>query len=201
MKPGPLAWQDLTPAALRRLLQRVRPLRLALGALGGPGVLAALCLLAAGVLALQLTPRWQAEADELAVQQAALRRTLRAQAAAAPAGTQTPAAFLAALPPSSERQQRLADLLEIGLRLGLVAQRSEQRLSVDAGTGLERLRVSMPVQGSYAQLRQYLGAALAHDTALSLDSLQVRRAQRESPELQAELVWTLHSRREEGGRP
>lgn len=190
--------QDLTPTAL---LRQLRVLWRALSALGLPGVLAALCLLGAGVLALHLTPRWQDEAEELAVQQAALRRSLRAPLPTGAAGAQTPAAFLAALPPASERQQRLADLLEIGLRLGLVQQRSEQRVSVDADTGLERLRISMPVQGSYAQLRHYLGAALAHDAALSLDSLHLRRTQRDSQELQAELVWTLHSRRVKEARP
>ncbi|MBB2488135.1 hypothetical protein H5407_23150 [Mitsuaria sp. WAJ17] len=132
---------------------------------------------------------------------AALRRSLRASAALPVSAAQTPAAFLAALPSSAERQRRLADLLEIGLRLGLEPQRSEQRLSADADTGLERLRISMPVQGSYAQLRHYLGAALAHDPALSLDRLHLRRQQRESQALQAELVWTLYSRREGGARP
>ena len=198
MKSRTQLWQDLTPAGLRR---RTRALRQALGALGWPGAVAGLCLLGAAVLALQLTPRWQAEAEELAVQQATLRRSLRVSSALPAAGAQTPAAFLAALPPSAERQQRLADLLEIGLRLGLVQQRSEQRLGLDADTGLERLRVSMPVQGSYAQLRHYLGAALAHDPALSLDSLHLRRAQGEASDLQAELVWTLHSRREGEPRP
>ena len=86
-------------------------------------------------------------------------------------------------------------------RAYLQQQRSEQRLSVDAQTGLERLRISMPVQGSYAQIRQYLGAALAHDPALSLDVLRLRRPQRETQILQADLVWTLHGRREAGGRP
>lgn len=176
--------QDLTLHA--------RSIGRALRSLGLPGAAALMCLAAAAVLALQVTPSWEAQAEELAVQQAQLRRSWRAQGPAL--GADTPARFLAALPPAGERQQRLADLLEIGVRLGLEIQRSEQRLVPDAGSGLERLRVSLPVQGSYAQLRQYLGAALAHDPALSLDSLHLRRSQRESPVLQADLVWTLHSR-------
>ena len=189
--------QDLTPAALRG---QGRRLWRSLCALGRPGALAALCLVLTAVLALQLTPRWQAQADELAVQQAELRRSLRTRGALT-AHADTPAALLASLPPAVERQRRLADLLEMGLRLGLVQERSEQRLSVDEQTGLERLRISMPVQGSYAQLRQYLGAALAHDPALSLDGLRLRRPQREAQILQADLVWTLHGRREPGDRP
>lgn len=176
--------QDLTLHA--------RSIGRALRSLGVPGAAALLGLAATAVLALLVTPSWEAQTEELAVQQAQLRRALRAQGAAR--GTDTPARFLAALPPASERQQRLADLLEIGVRLGLEIQRSEQRLVPDAGGGLERLRVSLPVQGSYAQLRQYLGAALVHDPALSLDSLHLRRSQRESTVLQADLVWTLHSR-------
>ncbi|MDL5030981.1 GspMb/PilO family protein [Pelomonas sp. APW6] len=176
--------QDLTLHA--------RSIGRALRSLGVPGAAALLGLAATAVLALLVTPSWEAQTEELAVQQAQLRRALRAQGPAR--GTDTPARFLAALPPASERQQRLADLLEIGVRLGLEIQRSEQRLVPDAGAGLERLRVSLPVQGSYAQLRQYLGAALVHDPALSLDSLHLRRSQRESTVLQADLVWTLHSR-------
>ncbi len=174
------------------LTLRARSMGRALRSLGAPGATALVCLAAAAVLALHFTPTWEAQADELAVQQAQLRRALRTQGPAP--GADTPTHFLATLPPASERQQRLADLLEIGVRLGLEIQRSEQRLAPDAGSGLERLRVGMPVQGSYAQLRQYLGAALAHDPALSLDSLHLRRPQGESPVLQADLVWTLHSR-------
>ena len=180
------------------LTLHARSIGRALRSLGLPGAAALVCLAAAAVLALQVTPSWEAQAEELAVQQAQLRRSWRAQGPAL--GADTPTRFLAALPPAGERQQRLADLLEIGVRLGLEIQRSEQRLVPDAGSGLERLRVSLPVQGSYAQLRQYLGAALAHDTALSLDSLHLRRSQRESPVLQADLVWTLHSRADAAAR-
>ena len=180
------------------LTLHARSIGRALRSLGLPGAAALVCLAAAAVLALQVTPSWEAQAEELAVQQAQLRRSWRAQGPAL--GADTPTRFLAALPPAGERQQRLADLLEIGVRLGLEIQRSEQRLVPDAGSGLERLRVSLPVQGSYAQLRQYLGAALAHDPALSLDSLHLRRSQRESPVLQADLVWTLHIRADAAAR-
>lgn len=189
MRPLMRFWQDLTPSLPSPLRQALSSVQ----ALGWPGLVAALCLGLAGVLALHLTPRWQAESDELAVQQAQLRRSLRAQGLPT-TGPDTPATFLAALPPAEARQQRLADLLEMAVRLGLVVPRSEQHLAVEPGSGLERLRVSLPVQGRYAVLRQYLSAALAHDAGLSLDSLHLRRAQRDVQELQADLVWTLHSR-------
>jgi Tfp pilus assembly protein PilO len=106
--------------------------------------------------------------------------------------------WLAQLPPATTRQQRLADLLEISIHQGLNITRTEHRLSSDAATGLERVRVSMPLQGSYAQIRSFIGAALQHDPALSLDSLKLRRANLQSSVVDAELVWSLHSRRAGG---
>lgn len=179
-------FQNFTFADLQRELR----------SLGVPGLLAGLALLLALGLAL-LAQRWdaqaaqaQADADQLRSQIRLLRAAGQAQAAA-PA---TSAQWLAALPPAAERQQRLADLLEMGLRLGLVSARTEHRLSVDAASGLERLRVTMPLSGGYAQLRQYIGAALLHDPALSLDGLKLRRASPQAAEVEAELQWSLHGR-------
>ncbi|RQO60424.1 hypothetical protein DBR47_08660 [Paucibacter sp. KBW04] len=171
-------------------------LRRALRALGWPGLIGLLALLLAAALWLAAA-RWdeqaalsQAQADRLR-QELRLKRAAGAQEAQAPA---TQAQWWQALPPAAERQQRLADLLEMGLRLGLVSARTEHRLSVDAAAGLERLRVSMPVTGGYAQVRQFIAAALQHDAALSLDGLKLRRASPQAAEVEAELQWSLHSR-------
>lgn len=178
-----------------------------LRALGAPGVFAALALALAAGLAWQ-GQRWGQEAAADAAAADRLRAALRLQRALAPAGAasaaelpSTPEQWRQTLPLASLRQQRLADLLEMGLRLGLVSSRTEHRLTVDAASGLERLRVTMPLSGGYAQLRQYIEAALRHDPALSLDSLKLRRANPQAPELEAELQWSLHGRldRPEGG--
>ena len=89
-------------------------------------------------------------------------------------------------------QQRLADLIEMATRSGLVSVRTEHRLA--SSEGIERLRVTMPLAGSYAQLRRFVGAALAHDAALSLDGLKIRRASPQSIEVEAELQWSLFGR-------
>jgi hypothetical protein len=98
----------------------------------------------------------------------------------------------AALPAAAERQQRLADLLELSIRLELNGARTEHRLST--AEGLERLRVTMPVTGSYAQVRRLISAALAHDPALSLDAVKLRRVSPMSADVDAELQWSLHGR-------
>ena len=162
--------------------------------LGAPGLAGIVALVLAAVL-LPIGQRYRAQTEVLHSRTEALQ-------AAQPKGQQvqavpaTQAQWQQNLPPAAERQQRLADLLEMSLRLGLNSSRTEHRLSVDPVSGLERLRVSMPVSGSYAQVRQLIGAALAHDPALSLDSLKLRRASPQAAEVEAELQWSLHSRME-----
>lgn len=161
-----------------------------LKALGWPG-LAGIAALLLAVVAIVLGQRWDAQAARLQAEARELRAKARpvAAAAAAPLSVQQ---WQAALPPSTERQQRLADLLELGIRLDLHGARTEHRLS--SSEGLERLRVTMPVTGSYAQLRRFIGAALEHDPALSLDAVKLRRVSPMSADVEAELQWSLHGR-------
>jgi len=158
-------------------------------ALGWPG-LAGIAALLLAVVAVVLGQRWDAQAVRLQAEARELRAKARpAAAASAPISVQQ---WQAALPPSSDRQQRLADLLELSIRLDLNGARTEHRLS--SSEGLERLRVTMPVTGSYAQLRRFIAAALEHDPALSLDALKLRRVSPMSAEVDAELQWSLHGR-------
>lgn len=159
-------------------------------ALGAPGIAGIAALLLA-VVAIVLGQRWDARAAQLQAEARELRAKSRpvAAAAAAPLSVQQ---WQAALPPSTARQQRLADLLELAIRLDLNAARTEHRLS--NAEGLERLRVTMPVTGSYAQLRRFIAAALEHDPALSLDAIKLRRVSPLAADVDAELQWSLHGR-------
>jgi Tfp pilus assembly protein PilO len=177
-------------AALRRLAGSL------VSGLGWPGLLGLGALLLAGLLELGLARLWSEDRAALQAQAERLQRQLRAQRASEPVPQRlaTPEQWRASLPEAAERQQRLADLLEAALRAGLNSPRTEHRLAVDAATGVERLRVSMPVQGGYAQLRGFLETALRQDPALSLDGLKLRRAAPAAAELEAELQWSLHGR-------
>jgi len=158
--------------------------------LGWPG-LAGLAALALAIVAVVLGQRWDAQAVKLQAEARELRARARpaVAAASAPVSVQQ---WQASLPPSGSRQQRLADLLELGIRLDLNGARTEHRLSTSEG--LERLRVTMPVTGSYAQVRRFIGAALEHDPALSLDAVKLRRVSPMATEVDAELQWSLHGR-------
>lgn len=159
-------------------------------ALGWPG-LAGLVALGLAAVVIGLGQRWDVRATELQAEARELRAKARpaAAAASAPVSVQQ---WQASLPPSGSRQQRLADLLELAIRLDLNGARTEHRLSTSEG--LERLRVTMPVTGSYAQVRRFIGVALEHDPALSLDAIKLRRVSPMAAEVDAELQWSLHGR-------
>jgi hypothetical protein len=158
--------------------------------LGWPGT-AGLAALLLAVVAIVLGQRWDAQAVKLQAEARELRAKARPTVAAASAPVSV-RQWQASLPPSSSRQQRLADLLELSIRLDLNGARTEHRLS--SSEGLERLRVTMPVTGSYAQLRRFIAAALEHDPALSLDAIKLRRVSPMAADVDAELQWSLHGR-------
>ncbi len=167
---------------MNRIVAAVKPL-------GWPGLVGVAALLLAFV-ALWCGQRWDAQAARLQAEARELRAKARPVAAAsAPVSVQQ---WQAALPPASQRQQRLADLLELAIRLDLNAARTEHRLA--SADGLERLRVTMPVVGPYAQVRRYIAAALEHDPALSLDAVKLRRVSPMAADVEAELQWSLHGR-------
>jgi len=168
----------------------VKQLKAFFKALGWPGVAGLAALLLAAV-AIVMGQRWDSRAAALQAEAKQLRAKAQpaAAAASAPLSVQQ---WQASLPPSSDRQQRLADLLELAIRLDLNGARTEHRLST--AEGLERLRVTMPLTGSYAQVRRFVSAALAHDPALSLDSIKLRRVSPMATDVDAELQWSLHGR-------
>jgi hypothetical protein len=167
---------------VNRIVAAVKPL-------GWPGLVGVAALLLA-LVALWCGQRWDAQAVRLQAEARELRVQARpAAAASAPVSAQQ---WQAALPPASQRQQRLADLLELAIRLDLNTARTEHRLA--SADGLERLRVTMPVVGPYAQVRRYVAAALEHDPALSLDAIKLRRVSPMAADVEAELQWSLHGR-------
>lgn len=166
----------------------------ALKAWGWPGATALVLLsLAGGAVGYEAHCREQESQAREQVRQlnARLHALGRTQVAV---HTHTRADWLASLPASEARQRRLADLLEAAIREGVNANHTDYKLSADQVAGLERLRISMPVQGSYEQIRRFISIALAQDSALSLDSLRLRRTSPQVSQIDAELVWSMHGR-------
>lgn len=89
----------------------------------------------------------------------------------------------------------LAKLYAIGKATGVELQSGSYRTAPPAegaGTRIERFEIVLPVAGSYPQLRDFLGRALAEIPVLSLDQMSLKRESRGAAEVQAELKMTLH---------
>lgn len=88
----------------------------------------------------------------------------------------------------------LAKLYGIATAKGLQLRQADYRLA-DSRYGIERYQITLPVGGSYAEIRGFLDAALAELPVLSLDQASFRRKSAAEPRVETELVLTLHARR------
>jgi hypothetical protein len=87
----------------------------------------------------------------------------------------------------------LAKLYAISKATGLEMQSATYRTQApEKGGRVERYEIVLPVEGTYGQLRDFLGRALAEIPVLSLDQLTLKRETRTQGEVQAELRLTLH---------
>ena len=157
-------------------------------------VLGALLWGAAGALMLSL----HAQSQQLvAMRESALQTSFPARRGTPPVrAAQVPSpsnvqSFRSGFPSMADRQQRLKSLLEISSRHGLRWQRVELRQTIESSIGMARYEVTLPLNGSYAAIRQTVDEALAGDRGLALDRLQLRRPSAANAELDATAVWSL----------
>jgi hypothetical protein len=161
----------------------------------GPVGIASLAMLA---LAYAL---WSFVVQPLEGRDAALNESVaaaEAKADSAGAGSlrnASPAAQLAAfyqhLTRAEEPTEWLAQLdalaRESGIRLGTGDYRLQR-----AGPRLERYEVSLPVSGSYGQIRLFLEKALAQIPVMSVDQVTFRRESAGDPRVEAEARLAFH---------
>ena len=97
---------------------------------------------------------------------------------------------------------RLADQLEEIHRLARDARvdlRQAEYRWEGQGTGLVAYRIVLPVQGSYARLRGFVGRLLERMPALSLDALRFERKKASDARLEAQIRVTLYLRESDAG--
>jgi hypothetical protein len=70
----------------------------------------------------------------------------------------------------------------------------EYRLEPQTG-GLAAYRVTLPVRGNYAQLRQFVGRVLTHMPTASLDAVRFERKKAPDPQIEAQLRLTIYLRK------
>jgi hypothetical protein len=157
------------------MIRRVLDLRHELGAVG---TAALIILAAAGVFFMMVL---QPMKDERA-------RLERALSKNTPKNTNL-SSFYGFLESKDDSTDALAKLHAIGTATGVAMQSGNYR--TQATGRLERYELSLPVSGSYAQIRDFLNRALAEIPALSLDQMTLRRDGKNDA-VQADLRLTLH---------
>jgi hypothetical protein len=89
----------------------------------------------------------------------------------------------------------LAKLHAIGQASGVALHSATYKAQppAEGGSRIGRFEIVMPAAGTYPQLRQFIGRALAEIPVLSLDQLSIKRESRDEGEVHAELRMTLHT--------
>jgi hypothetical protein len=149
-------------------------------ALGRPGAFGGLLLLAVAAYALGMLLPGQRSVDALEERAArAERRAGAAPAAPAPVAglpAASPAqAFYAGLPATPDLEQQVARIYAAAAAEQLALLQGEYARSEIAGTQLVRYRITLPMRGSYAQVRRFIAAAGTAVPGLVLDDLDLQR--------------------------
>lgn len=161
--------------------------------LGAPGVLGIGVLLAcAGFWASALQPI----RAELAAQHLVLGR-LRARLPYQPVSTggreEELRRFQSLFPTADALTDELERLHRLARRAGLDLAQGEYRLERRAA-GLWSYRVTLPVRGSYPQLRDFVAAVLKDMPVASIDALRFERKKALDSHLDAQIRLTVHVR-------
>lgn len=168
----------------------VDTLRFHLGRLGKAGALG--MLLIVGSLAYDATTVRSREAA-LAAQLSDNRQALRAiEAQRAQASTDEDAGKAGQPQLAPAAAAALRRLFDAADEIGLALPQGEYRLTEVKDAHLRRYQLSLPVAGSYAEIRAFMTHALNADPALALAAIQLRRDRIETPELDALLSFTLY---------
>ena len=126
----------------------------------------------------------------------AQRAKLPMQSVAAPEGVAELERFYRRFPTLDGLQGELEAVYAHARASRLQLSQGEYRL--EKGPGLAAYRVTLPVRGSYAQLRQFVGHILKEMPTASLDALRFDRKKAGDAQVEAQVRLTIYLRPVEG---
>lgn len=180
----------------RRLNVKFRwALQASLDFLGWPGV-AGLVLLAfcVAVYLYALLPAQHRVAEMLA--QAGSLRAQLARSNATQMATPAPEVQLSRFYQSFPVHVATPDLLEklyaAAEATGIALEQGDYRLASGKGDKLERYQITLPVRGSYTQIRKFIGRLLADLPAVSLDGVSFKREKIGDAQVESQIKFTLY---------
>jgi Tfp pilus assembly protein PilO len=101
-------------------------------------------------------------------------------------------AFRERLTDDGEQTEALKKIFAEAIKSGITLQQGEYALVADVEGDFARLQITLPVKGSYPQIRTYAQALLQAIPALSLDEIGFRRDSVRNPHVEARLRFTLY---------
>ncbi len=167
-------------------------LRALLRHIGLSGVLGVLVLLASATFyggVLRPTER-QVEASRF---EALATKSHRAKPVALDRESEELQRFQALFPPAEELPDQVEHLFALAHAADLVLAQGQYRMEKRAG-GLMAYQIVLPVRGSYAQIRAFVGSVLSDMPIASVDALRFERKKRAETQLDAQVRLTIHVR-------
>ena len=104
------------------------------------------------------------------------------------------AAFYAFFPSPQSSPDWLGRINAAARAKGLVLRSGEYKLERSADQKLARYQITLPVAGSYAQIRGFVAQVLADVPAAALEEITLRRESVSSPTVEARIRLTLYLR-------
>ena len=101
--------------------------------------------------------------------------------------------FYGLFPPVSRLPDELERVYGLARDAKLEIRQGEYRLE-SRGSGLVSYRVTLPIRGTYPQVRQFIGAALKDMSIASVDTLRFERKRVGEAELDGQVRLTIHFR-------
>ncbi len=183
----------------QRILDALQGLR----AWGVPGLLGALLFIAA--IGTEFAWRPRLARDLQALSGANAQQVLGARVAAAgrhDATARPPArAFLESFPAVDSRDAQVGRLFDLMQKRALTFGQARFSYASLSPLDIVEYQITLPVRGTYASIRAFVVDALLGEPTLSLDSLHLHRMSIDAPDLEAEMVWSVHTRADPRDRP
>lgn len=103
-------------------------------------------------------------------------------------------AFIAGLPSHRDIPSAVQTLLTLADQHGVSLVKGDYQFQPDEVAGFARYRIALPIKGSSTQVRRFVSAALSAQPSLGVESLQLRREQALTDQIEARLEWVLYTR-------
>lgn len=166
--------------------------------LGRTGLGAMVMLAGAGAFYLLTVPPMQTQIAGLQAHATRLEgaaRQVRHANAAAPGWQTQLQTFYDAIPTISKAPALLNDIFGTAARAGIQLDASHYRVTENKDGRLTRYEITLPVSGSYVQVRTFVAFVMTDTPSLALDSLVIRKDKIDDDAVKAEIKMSLYLER------